>query len=81
MYLAGDIDQKNPSSFKQSDIEKWSQNRDVNFLGHVKNIEKFWREMDIGIFPSLYGEGIPKSMLEAVSFSCPLVTRCPRGRV
>ena len=30
--------------------------------------------MDIGIFPSLYGEGVPKSMLDAVSFGCPIIT-------
>jgi len=44
-------------------------------------MENFWEKMDIGIFPSLYGEGIPKSMLEAVSFRCPVITSDVRGFV
>ncbi len=74
LFLAGTIDQKNPTSLKQNDIEIWSKYKDITFLGFVEDIQGFWKKMDIGIFPSLYGEGIPKSMLEAVAFRCPIIT-------
>ena len=74
LFLAGTTDPKNPTSLKQNDIKIWSKYEDITFLGFVEDIQDFWEKMDIGIFPSLYGEGIPKSMLEAVAFRCPIIT-------
>jgi len=79
LFLAGTVDEKNPTSLTKKDIEIWSKHKNIKFLGHIKDIQSFWEKMDIGIFPSLYGEGIPKSMLEAVAYRCPIITTDVKG--
>lgn len=52
-------------------------NQYVNFLGYVtgkKKIETFISH-DIYCFPTYYGEGMPVSLLEAMAFGLPVVTR------
>ena len=79
LFLAGTVDEKNPTSLTKKDIKIWSKYKNIKFLGYIKDIQSFWEKMDIGIFPSLYGEGIPKSMLEAVSYRCPIITSDVKG--
>ena len=49
----------------------------VSFLGYVKGEEKkkVLQNSDIYIFPTTYGEGMPTSVLEAMAFGLPVVTR------
>lgn len=50
--------------------------KDVSFLGFVKNKEKTqsFSISDIYIFPS-YSEGMPASVIEAMAFGLPIITR------
>jgi len=52
----------------------------VNFLGYIKGKEKakVFAEHDIYCFPT-YGEGMPVSLLEAMAFGLPVVTRAVGG--
>lgn len=49
----------------------------VSFLGYVKGEEKkkVLQNSDIYIFPTTYGEGMPTSVLEAMAFGLPVITR------
>jgi N,N'-diacetylbacillosaminyl-diphospho-undecaprenol alpha-1,3-N-acetylgalactosaminyltransferase len=44
----------------------------INFLGFVKDIPRLYQRSDIAVLPS-YGEGFPKSLLEASSVGLPVV--------
>lgn len=48
----------------------------VNFTGHIEGAEiaRIYRESDCYIFPT-YGEGMPTSLLEAMAFGLPTLTR------
>ena len=50
--------------------------KNVHFLGHVsgKKLSQAFIENDIFFFPS-HGEGMPNSVLEAMSFGLPIITR------
>jgi glycosyltransferase involved in cell wall biosynthesis len=49
----------------------------VLMLGYVKGKEKIraFTENDIYCFPTYYGEGMPTSVLEAMAFGMPVITR------
>lgn len=49
----------------------------VEFLGNVSGDEliRVFKEADIYILPTIHGEGMPTSVLEAMAFGLPIVTR------
>jgi glycosyltransferase involved in cell wall biosynthesis len=55
---------------------------DVEFLGFVRDEKKrqAFSNADIFLFPTFYGEGMPLSVLEAMAFGLPVVTR-PMGGI
>jgi len=50
---------------------------DVEFLGFVSGEKKRWtfERSDIYLFPTSHGEGMPISVLEAMAFGLPVITR------
>jgi len=65
------------------DIRKIVETRnlpDVSFTGYVTNEvkAKTFAESDLYFFPSYHGEGMPNSVLEAMAFGLPVITR-PAG--
>ena len=57
-------------------VEKISrQNKNIQFLGKIKNSElhEFYNSADIFCFPSLYDEGFGRVGMEAVSCGLPVV--------
>lgn len=51
--------------------------KNVNYLGHISGgtLAKVLMDNSIFIFPSFHGEGMPNSVLEAMAFGLPIVTR------
>lgn len=71
--LIGDIDKKNPTSLKQSTLERWNNKKIIEWLGWVKDVKEILLETDILCLPS-YREGLPKSLLEGAALGLPLVS-------
>ena len=63
-------------------IAKLGLNDKISMLGYVKGKEKtkIFTEHDIYCFPTYHGEGMPTSVLEAMAFGMPVITR-PIGGV
>ena len=72
--LAGKPDEKNPDSVPKNILEEYNKNNIIKWIGHVEDISKELVHYDIMLFPSLYGEGVPKILLEAASTSLPIIT-------
>ena len=66
LYIAGPIDEKNPSSISKKYFKELIDFKDINYLGNIKNIKKFWQKTDIAILLSKR-EGLPLSLLEAAA--------------
>jgi glycosyltransferase involved in cell wall biosynthesis len=45
----------------------------VEWLGPVADVHTMWRRAAIAVLPSTYGEGIPKTLLEAAASARPVV--------
>ena len=68
--LIGDTDEHNPSCANKEFLE----NGNVKWLGHRDDIKEQIDKCDIFVLPSFYGEGVPRTLLEAASMGKPIVT-------
>lgn len=68
--LVGDTDEGNPSCADKDFL----QNGNVKWLGHRDDIKEQIEQCDIFVLPSFYGEGVPRTLLEATSMGKPIVT-------
>ena len=72
-YLAGDLDIKNPSGLNTQELEKLKEDKNIEVLGHQKNIANLYAKSNIVCLPS-YREGLPKALMEAAAASRAVVT-------
>ena len=73
LYIAGPLDEKNPSRISKNYFKELIDFKDIYFLGNIKNIKKYWQESDIAILLSKR-EGLPLSLLEAASTGRPIIS-------
>jgi glycosyltransferase involved in cell wall biosynthesis len=71
--VAGRPDPGNPASVPQEVIDGWHREGVIRSLGHVEAMADLLREVDIVALPSSYGEGVPKSLIEAASAGLPII--------
>ncbi len=65
-WLIGEIDYSNPAMVREEDLVTWIKNDTVKYLGFKENIKKYIAQSDCIILPS-YREGLPKTIIEAMS--------------
>ncbi|MBI5814493.1 MAG: glycosyltransferase family 4 protein [Nitrospinae bacterium] len=73
MALAGSPDPHNPSSIPLAQLAAWNDEGVVEYWGMRENMPETLRETAIVALPSFYGEGVPKSLIEAASSARPVI--------
>ena len=73
LYIAGSLDQENPSSISKKHFNQLINFKDINYLGKINNIKKYWQEADIAVLLSKR-EGLPLSLLEAAATGRPIIS-------
>jgi glycosyltransferase involved in cell wall biosynthesis len=74
VWIVGDRDPENPGSISPAELDAWQRGGTVTFLGRRDDVAALWRRSHIAGLPSYYGEGVPKSLLEAAAAGRPIVT-------
>lgn len=72
--IAGAPDPGNPRSVEQANVDEWVAKGLVTWLGHVEDMPKLLRSVDVMALPSYYREGVPKSLIEGAACGLALVT-------
>jgi len=72
--IAGGIDTENPDSIPVAIIKKWVAEQGLEWLGHVTDMNKLLKATDIFCLPTTYGEGVPKSLIEAAACGKPIIS-------
>lgn len=70
--LVGPYD-TNPSGLKPEDIEPYIEDGTVVYHGEQKDVRPYLKNASCFVLPSYYGEGTPKSALEALAAGRPLI--------
>ncbi|WP_152415479.1 glycosyltransferase family 4 protein, partial [Caenispirillum salinarum] len=74
LALVGRPDPSNPDSVPRETLEAWQAEGLVEWWGYRDDIRKVWAEAHIALLPTTYGEGIPKSLIEAAACGRAIVT-------
>jgi glycosyltransferase involved in cell wall biosynthesis len=72
--LAGGPDPANPSGLCETDLQPWLRDHSIEWLGHRSDIAELLQQCALFVLPSYYGEGVPKSLIEAAAAGRAIVT-------
>jgi glycosyltransferase involved in cell wall biosynthesis len=73
LLLAGPTDADNRGSLTAETLVSLGSSPGIDWLGPVADVRTVWRRTAIAVLPSTYGEGVPKTLLEAAACARPIV--------
>lgn len=73
-WLIGGPDLANPNSVTPQEVAAWQSEGAVECLGHCPDVPSLYSHAHIVTLPSYYGEGLPKSLIEAAACGRAVVT-------
>jgi glycosyltransferase involved in cell wall biosynthesis len=79
LVLAGPTDPDSADSLTTEALHTLAAEPGVTWLGRVEDVREVWRRSQIAVFPSTYGEGLPKSLLEAAACARPIIAADIQG--
>ena len=71
--LAGKLE-KNFRGISKNELNSWVNQGAIEYLGEVKSVQSILKSCRFFILPSYYREGVPRSILEALSTGRPVIT-------
>lgn len=70
----GGIDSENPEAISPEMQRELEKDDIVKFTGRVNNVVDYVSNASVFVLPSMYREGVPRSILEALSVGRPIIT-------
>lgn len=74
VHLLGLVDGLSNDVISETEIRNWERKSIVKYLGSVPDVRKNIEDADCIILPSFYGEGVPRSLMEASSMRRAILT-------
>ena len=71
--LVGWYDGKSDSISKH-ELNGWMKSGTIDYLGVIEDIKTVIANCSVYVLPSFYGEGIPRTVLEAMAMGRPIIT-------
>jgi len=79
LNIVGDVDKENPDSINECDLNYIRENPSINYFGFVDDLHQIYSKSHILLFPSKYREGVPRVIIEALSYGLTIVTNYMPG--
>jgi len=76
--IVGEVDASNPASITKQDLQHWIENGIIEYKGFQDDIRPDIVQSHCVVLPS-YREGMPRTMMEALSMSRPVITTLVPG--
>ncbi len=74
LIIVGDIDEHNPDSIDDCDLTYINKNPLIEFLGFIEDLTDVYLRSDVLLFPSKYREGVPRAIIESLSYGLTIIT-------
>ena len=71
--LVGAPDEGNPTSVPTEQVRSWVAEGLVEWWGHREDVAEVLAGSHVAVLPTYYGEGVPKTLLEAAACGRPIV--------
>lgn len=71
--LVGRLD-TGPRGIPAGDLKSWQSDGVIDYLGRLDDVRPAIAGASVYVLPSFYGEGVPRSILEAMSMGRPVIT-------
>lgn len=72
--LCGCPDPGNPDSVDKKFLSGLKPIKNMKILGHVDDVLDIYSKSNIAVLPSYYGEGLPRTLIEASALGLPVIT-------
>ncbi len=72
--IVGWIDKDNPKGLSQSQVEEMIAQSGVEYSGWLADVRSAIADSSVFVLPSYYGEGVPRTILEAMAMGRPIIT-------
>jgi len=73
VVLVGEPDPGNPGAIEMEELRKWNQEGVIEWWGWRPDMPAVYQESHIVVLPTMYGEGVPTSLIEGAASGKPLV--------
>ncbi len=73
MVLVGAPEPTNPASIDESTLRAWQREGLIEWWGWQRDMETIYPQSHIVALPTMYGEGVPTTLLEAAACGRPLI--------
>lgn len=74
IHLLGLVDGLSKDVISMEQIKEWERRGVVNYLGSLPDVRKEIENSDCIVLPSYYGEGVPRSLMEASALQRVIIT-------
>lgn len=74
LTIHGAPDPANPRSHTEAELREWARRPGITWAGQTRDVAAVWRAAHVALVPSLGGEGLPRSLLEAAGAGRAIVT-------
>lgn len=64
----------NPSAISTVQVDLWIKEGVIDYLGETDDVRPYLADTSVFVLPSLYREGTPRSVLEAMAMGRPIIT-------
>ena len=71
--VLGFFEDKNPKAIHRQQIIDWQRQGLITYLGDTTDVRPFLEAADCFVLPSYYGEGMPRTIMEAASLAKPVI--------
>jgi glycosyltransferase involved in cell wall biosynthesis len=73
MVLVGKPEPTNPASIDESTLQAWQRAGLIEWWGWQRDMETIYPQSHMVVLPTMYGEGVPTTLLEAAACGRPLI--------
>jgi glycosyltransferase involved in cell wall biosynthesis len=73
MVLVGKPDPGNPGTLDKGMLQEWHRQGVIEWWGWQQDMERIYQQVHIVTLPTMYGEGLPTTLIEAAACARPIV--------
>ncbi|MCB0375565.1 MAG: glycosyltransferase family 4 protein, partial [Sinomicrobium sp.] len=77
-WVIGEFSGKYPNAVTEKQLLTWIAAKHIRYFGEAQDVRKYIKQANVVVLPS-YREGVPRSLLEAMSMCKPIITTATAG--